>query len=130
MFRFISKLKASIDEKTKIKSIDKWYEVSFDDLHIYRHVAPPKKEPWDDNFAWSDIEKVCFECTDYMFPDNIYFFVKNRPESYLIPNEAKGAHDLWNAVLDKGLFDLELATKAMSSVSGVFCHPPNKEDKE
>lgn len=123
MLKLVSKFGSAFLQRIKPKPISDWYKVTFDDRFIYRIVDAPGKEAWNDRFSWKDIEKVCFECTDYMHPDNIYFFVKNRPESYLIPSEAEGADDLWHYIVDNGFFDPNLAIKAMTSVKGIFCDP-------
>ena len=126
MNSFLSKIGSALKRRFKNRPISDWYHVTFDDHMVYRNVSAPGREPWSDKFSWKDIERVCFECTDYMYPDNIYFYVQSRPESYLIPSEARGADDLWEFVLDNGLFDPELAVEAMGSVSGLFCHTIEK----
>jgi len=59
-----------------------------------------------------------------MYSDEIYVFTTQRPESYLIPTEAKGGSELWSEIIRRGLFGPELAIKAASSVEGLFCCPP------
>jgi hypothetical protein len=115
-------LKLFKPKKVNLELAD-WYEVTWDDEYIYRNVIPPNKEAWNDKFRWKDIIRICFEATDYLYPDDIYFFTSERPESYLIPAEAKGASELWEKVIEKGLFDPELAVKAATAVSGMFCWP-------
>jgi len=105
------------------KKLENWFKVSWDDEFIYRSVSPPGKESWDDKFRWDEIERICFEATDYLYSDDLYFFTTERPESYVIPTEAKGGTQLWDLVLKKGLFDPELAVKAATSVEGTFCTP-------
>jgi len=120
--RFVGWLKA----RDESKKLENWFSVSWDTEYIYRNVAPPGKQPWSDKFRWSDIERICFDATDYMYSDDIYFFTSERPESYVIPTEAKGGEELWSLVLEKGLFDADLAIKAATSPEGMFCWPdPN-----
>ena len=59
-----------------------------------------------------------------MFSDDLYFFTKLRPESYVIPLEAKGADNLWSLIIEKKLFDAEMAIKAVTSGEGIYCWPP------
>lgn len=105
------------------RKLENWFFVTWDDEYIYRNVSPPGKDAWSDKFKWSDIERICFEATDYMYSDDIYFYTTERPESYVIPTEARGGSELWKLVLDKNLFDAELAIKAATSPGGMFCWP-------
>jgi len=63
-----------------------------------------------------------------MTPDDIYLFTHLRPESYVIPTEAHGGPELWNEIIERGLFDAKLAIEAATSVGGVFCWPPDPRD--
>ncbi|HEY9031950.1 MAG TPA: hypothetical protein VIM93_11360 [Kangiella sp.] len=119
----IKKIKAWLKAREQSKKLENWFSVTWDNEYIYRHVAAPGKEPWSDKFRWSEIERICFEATDYMFSDDIYFFTTERQESYVIPTEAKGGGELWKLILDKNLFDAELAIKAVTSPGGMFCWP-------
>jgi len=119
----IRKLIAWFKAREECRKLENWFSVSWDEEWIYRSVFPPGKEPWSDKFRWSDIERVCFEATDPLYSDDIYFFTKDRPESYVVPTEATGGVELWNLVLDRGLFDSELAIEAATSISGMFCWP-------
>jgi hypothetical protein len=103
------------------KKLENWFEVSWDDRFIYRNVSPPGNEPWSDKFCWEDLIRVCFEATDYLHSDDIYFFTSKRSESYVVPTGAKGASALWGAVIEKGFFDAELAIEAATAESGIFC---------
>lgn len=104
--------------------------MTWDEEFIYRNVSPPFKKEWSDQFCWKDVERICFEATDFLESDNLYFFTKGRDESYVIPIEAKGGNELWNIILDKELFDAEQALRAMTSVGGLFCWPEFKESEE
>lgn len=117
--RLLSWLKA----RKESKKLENWFSVTWDDEYIYRSVSPPGNDAWSDKLKWEDIERICFEATDYMYPDDIYFFTTERPESYVVPTEAKGGSDLWAMVIEKRLFDAELAIKAAASSGGLFCWP-------
>lgn len=124
MFRKIANWFKAIKERNKLEN---WFIVTWDDEYIYRNVSPPGKAAWDDQFRWADIESICFEATDYMFSDDLYFFTTDRPESYVIPIEAKGGAELWERVIEKKLFDADLAIKAATSPGGIFCWPESSE---
>ena len=103
--------------------LDAWYQVSWDDDAVYRSVAPPGGQPWQDQFRWADIVRICFAPGDFLSPDELYFFTRGRAESYLIPLEAAGAAALWGRVIETGLFDADLAIRAATASSGIFCWP-------
>ncbi len=109
----------------KTKNLKNWFDVSWDDTFIYRNVSPPDMESWSDKVRWEDLIRVCFEASDYLYSDNIYFFTSKRPESYVVPMDAKGASELWGVVIKNGIFDAELAIKVAAAESGVFCWPQN-----
>jgi len=109
--------------KKEVQKLENWFSVTWDNEYIYMAVSPPGKEAWDDQFKWKDIERICFESTDYMYSDDMYFFTTERPESYVIPIEAKGGTELWNLVIERELFDAELAAEAATTPEGMFCWP-------
>ena len=120
----IKKLLNWLESRKQGLKLENWFVVSWDNEYIYRKVSPPGKEAWNDRFRWDEIERICFEATDYMYSDDIYFFTSQRPESYVIPTESKGGHELWLWVIEKKLYDPELATKAALATHGMFCWPP------
>lgn len=110
--------------------LENWFVVTWDDDYIYRHVSPPIGDGYDDKFRWADIERVCFEANYPPESDNLYFFTNQRRESYTIPTEAKNGGELWLLVIEKGMFDEQLAKTAMTSPAGIFFYPPyDKENK-
>jgi hypothetical protein len=123
--RLISKLTdiPSSVPSSKPSPIAEWYAVEWDDEKVFRNVKPPGKEPWSDNLRWNDIVRVCFEANDFTQSDGIYIFTSQRKESYLIPMEASGGQELWNELITRHLFDPELAIKAATATSGLFCWP-------
>jgi hypothetical protein len=104
--------------------LSEWYNLSFDDISVYRDVRPPGGEAWKDHFEWKDIIRICFQTGDLYSSDELYIFVTDRKESYLIPMEADGGLELWGEIIDHGLFDAELAIKiATVSEQGLYCWP-------
>jgi len=116
-----SKIKELFTQDTSSQTIENWYEVTFDGMYIYRNVEAPGSEPWSDKLKWVDIDKICFTAERNIYTDDIAIFTLGRPESYLIPIEAKGGNELWSEILDRGLFDHDLAIKALTSTSGSYC---------
>lgn len=117
------RIKSWFKAREENQKLENWFFVTWDDEYIYMDVSPPGKAAWSDKFKWADIERICFEATDYMFSDDLYFFTAGRSESYVIPTEAKGGCEIWQLVIEKKLFDAELAAKAITSLGGVFCWP-------
>lgn len=106
-------------------SLESWFHVTFDETGFYRHVNPPSREGFDDFVRWDQIIRICFKLAeDFLFSDEIYVFISDRPESYVIPTEAKGASELWGEMIHRGLFDAGLAITAATSSEGIFCWPP------
>ncbi len=105
------------------KPLDEWFEVTFDDVEVYVNAAPPGREPWSQQFRWDEIERICFKAEGFDLSDGIYVFTSQRPESFVIPTEAKGGGRFWSEIIDRNLFDAELAIQAASATSGTFCWP-------
>ena len=114
--------------------LSEWFTVSFDDTHAHRDVRPPGGKPWADAFAFADVERVCIKTGDFLESDELYVFVRSRPESYVIPTEAGGGLDLLNELIRRGLFDAQLAIDAaLSTESELHCWPaasPLDEDEQ
>lgn len=123
-------IKRWFKQRNEGQTLESWFSVSWDDTYIYRNVSPPSGDAWNDKFKWADIERICFEATDYMYSDDLYFFTTERAESYIVPLEAKGGEALWHLVIEKKRFDAKLAIDAMTSVSGVFCYPKHNNPEQ
>jgi hypothetical protein len=105
-------------------SLDTWYQVRFDQAGIYRSAQPPGGEAWSDFLAWGDIVRVCLEVEAFVETEALYLFSRHRPESYAIPMQANGGPELLQALIERGLFDAQLAIVAASAPDGLFCWPP------
>ncbi len=114
-----------------MSKLSNWYTVTFDDTYVYRNARPPGGDSWKDNFEWKDVIRVCFQTGDLYSSDELYIFVTDREESYLIPIDANGGLEFWGEIIDRNLFDAELAIKiATVSERGLFCWPEiSDEDK-
>jgi len=107
-----------------IPKLPEWFRVRFDASTVYMHADPPGKAAWSQSFPWDSIERIMFRAEGFESSDGIYVFTRLRPESFVVPMEAKGGSDLWDEILRRGLFDPELAIQAASSSGGDFWWPP------
>jgi len=121
---WIAKVRKFLRRISRRQPLSEWFSVTFDDQVVRINARPPRKPAWSQQFTWESVQRVCFNAQDFMYSDEIYVFTTQRPESYLIPTEAKGGSELWSEIIRRGLFEPELAIKAASSVEGLFCCPP------
>lgn len=112
---------------TPATPLGEWFVVSHNETGVNLDVSPPGKQPWKASFEWSSVQRVCFKGEGPLASDGIYVFTSKRPESYVIPTEARGGADLWSEILRRGLFDFDLAARAASAVEGLFCWPPEQK---
>ncbi len=110
----------------RTKKLSEWFHVRFDEHGIYWQVEPPGKQSWTDQVAWDHIECVCFKATDIFESDEILLFTDIRPESYVIPTEADGGETILSELIDRKLYDAELAILAAGLTEGMLCHPDFK----
>lgn len=106
----------------------KWLEVDYDaeSITISRRKLFLLKAVT--KISWSRIIRICFLGGDHIKFDEIYLFTDERPESYVIPMDSLGGLQLWGEIIERGLFDAELAIKAASaSCDELLCWPPEKE---
>lgn len=108
-------------------NLSDWLQVSFDSESVHMKANPPEKEGWEQTFYWKDIIRVCFENGDWMSSDTIYVFTSQREESYVIPTEAKGGAEFWAEVIQRQLFDAELAIEMATQAEGFACCPPEED---
>ena len=103
--------------------LSEWFEVRFDAREIHLMVKPPGQDAWQQTFPWKSITRICFKPEGMELSDGIYLFTSERPESYVVPADAKGGGELWLEILDRGLFDPTMAIDAAASTEGIFCWP-------
>lgn len=105
-------------------AVSSWFEVTFDETGVLMRARPPDREAWEQGFTWASVTRVCFKAEPLGVSDGIYVFTDARPESYVVPIEARGATELWDAIIQRGLFDAGLAKKATGMTEGeVLCCP-------
>ncbi len=88
-------------------------------------VAPPNNDPWKTEIQWADIVRVCFEATDLYSSDTIYIFVRGRENSYPVPVDGAGGAELWDEIINRGLFDPQKAIDLMFAEGKTECWPPS-----
>jgi hypothetical protein len=104
---------------------NQWFVVTFDDERVTLDARPPGQAPWVGTFRWSEVTRVCFKSEDFTISDGVYVFTTQRPESFVVPMEAKGGEEFWNKVVGLGLFPGEMAIQASTSREGaMLCWPP------
>jgi hypothetical protein len=104
--------------------ISDWFHVSFNEDSIYIKINPPSRVEITDAIKWDEIIRVCFKTGDLFSSDEILIFIDSREESYLIPTEAFGAGELWGEIIERNLFNAELAIKAATAPEDeIFCWP-------
>jgi hypothetical protein len=59
----------------------------------------------------------------FIATEALYIFTHERPESYAVPMQADGGPELLQALIERGLFDAELAIEAAGAEGGLFCWP-------
>ena len=104
-------------------ALSNWFHVKFNNDMIFLNVNSPPDEGWQVEIPWSDIIRVCFKPGDLFESDEIYIFTDKRPESYVIPTEAEGGAELWGEIINRDLFDAELAIKVITASEGISCWP-------
>lgn len=108
----------------------KWFEVDFnaDTITISRRRFLLLKSVTE--ISWSRIIRVCFLAGDHIKFDEVYIFTDERPESYVVPMDSFGGLQLWGEIIERGLFDAELAIKAASASSDeLLCWPQENQDE-
>ena len=120
--RLLKLLRPDNTPQAALKLLD-WFHVAFDDHAVQLDVSPPGTETWTAEFKWDSVQRVCFQAEGLEASDGIYMFTSDRPESFVIPTEAKGGLDFWNEVIRRGLFNEDLAIAAATAVEGQFWWP-------
>jgi hypothetical protein len=111
--------------RTPLPSLSEWFSVAFSETAVTMSAKPPGKAPWEQSFLWSEVTRICFMSEGLLASDAVYVFTSQRPESFVIPIEAKGGMEFWSRVLSLDLFPSDLATKATSLPEGAsLCWPP------
>jgi hypothetical protein len=108
--------------------LEEWYFVTFDEETVFVKASPPGRSAWEQSFPWASITRVCFKDEGMYASDGIYVFTSLRPESFVIPTEAKGGDEFFGKLVEKNLFPSDLMLKVATSTDGGFyCWPTIKD---
>jgi hypothetical protein len=112
-------------------SLRDWFHVQLSDHGIkVRKLLPPQIQQ-EYEIEWKSLIRVVLKTAeDFLDNDELYLFTDERPESFVIPMEADGALELMNQLIDRKLFDAELAIQAASSAGGLFVWPPLNKNEQ
>ncbi|RMG24233.1 MAG: hypothetical protein D6732_23930 [Methanobacteriota archaeon] len=100
-----------------------WFCCSLAEDGVHLSVNRPDNDHWDASFSWKQITKVCFKATDIYSVDVIRIYLDDGTH-YDIPLEAEGGYNLWEQLIDRGLFDSELAAQLRFAENEIRCWPP------
>ncbi len=103
--------------------LDQWFSVSFDSDFITQNVRPPGGEPWVQAFRWNEIERILFVARGGLLSDELYFFTTQRAESFVVPTQAFGGHQLLQELIARKYFDSPEFTRLLLSPSGAYWWP-------
>jgi len=107
-----------------VPGLAEWFSVAYDTSTVTISARPPGSAQWEQRFGWSEVTRVCFKSGGFMVSDGIYVFTTQRPESFVIPTEARGGAEFWSQIAKRGLFPADLMIKAASLEEGkVLCWP-------
>lgn len=97
--------------------------VRFDDhgIHLVAHAS--SGDAWEQRIGWGQITRVGFRLGGGPAPGDMFLSTATQPDGYRIPLAADGGQALWDAILDRGLFNRALADQAFESPDAFFCSP-------
>ena len=100
-----------------------WFSCHLTDEGVQLSVQEPNNKPWDVSFMWNEISKVCFKAADLYSVDVLRIYLQD-DRHYDIPLEAEGGYALWEKLIEKGLFDEEVAAELRFAENEIRCWPP------
>lgn len=109
--------------------IEKWFQVTFDEIKITITANPPGRNSWQQTLEWDNLIRVIFQGEGGYSSDTLFLFSSLRPESYVIPTDAKGGQELIDKLIAKGIFNSKNFTDAVLSPYGIYCWPEDEQEK-
>ena len=98
--------------------------VEFDDTEVRVRVLADLEPEWNQSFRWCDIKRVCFEAGGLLSPDVVYVSLRDRQKPVVVPTTARGGHEFFGAVCDRGYFPERVWRGAIGDTSGgLHCWP-------
>jgi hypothetical protein len=84
---------------------------------------------WNQTFRWADVRRVCYKDEGMTASDNILLALKDREHVVVVPVEAKGGAEFFDALCNRGFMPEEVRRKAVSDTSGgIHCWPPYEKN--
>ena len=112
----------------KAKPLDELLAVEFDDEDI-RVVALEGMSPdWNQSLKWASIKRVCWKDGGLWGSDLVYLSQIQPDIVVTIPTEARGGHEFFGALCNRGLFPELIWRRALGDTSGgLHCWPPTEK---
>jgi hypothetical protein len=101
--------------------------VEFDDAGVRVVVIERLDADWNQEFAWHEIERVCFQDAGLTKSDILFITIRGRAKPIVVLTEARGGPALIGALAEKGYFPEQVWRKALGDTSGgTHCWPPHE----
>lgn len=100
-----------------------WFQVQVNQSEVSVSAQPPGRDQWHQTFLWEDVVRIIFEGNGGLSSDGVYVFTSKRPESYVIPTEAKGGDAFVEELIRRGYFASEKFRDALLKPRGMYCWP-------
>jgi hypothetical protein len=99
--------------------------VEFDDAEVRVSVLADLEAEWNQTFQWRNITRVCFEDGGMTSSDVVYVSLNDRQKPAVVPTDARGGHDFFGALCDRGYFPESVWRRAVGDTGGgLHCWPP------
>ena len=107
------------------KPLDELLTIEFDDDGVRVRVLEQLQPEWNQSFEWKNIRRVCFKDGGMLSSDIVYVSLLDPDSVVTIPTAARGGHDLFGALCDRGYFPESVWRRAVGDTSGgMHCWPP------
>ena len=107
------------------KPLDELLAVEFDDAEVRVRVLEDLQPEWNQTFRWTHITRVCFEDGGMLASDIVYVSLNDRQKPAVVLTEARGGHEFFGALCDRGYFPEHVWRRAVGDTSrGLHCWPP------
>src|SRR5688572_1543592 len=100
------------------KPLDQLLVVEFDATEVKVLVLADLEAEWNQNFRFSDITRICFEDGGMFSSDVVYVSLTDRQKPAVIPTEARGGHEFFGTLCDRGYLPEHVWRRAVGDTSG------------
>jgi hypothetical protein len=98
--------------------------VEFDESEIRVRALNDADPEWNQQVAWSNIRRVCWKDGGMLSSDIVYISLRSPDQVLCFPTEARGGHEAFGALCERGLFPEHVWRRALGNTSGgMFCWP-------